>query len=509
LNSITILNPDCEIYDGADTICNVIGHDDEFKYSYSFTGTICGFKDSTAQAYAEKYGRNFRDIEETIKECQRVEKDGFLFDVYEDEAFLLYYCDENDPETVVVPSEVNGVPVTGIDGLPERTLYGVGAFDGENIKKIVLPETLTSIGVHAFSGCTKLETIDIPDSVSVIGMSAFFGCESLKSVELPDSLEAVSFRLFEDCKSLESIVIPSSVETIGNYAFSGCEALESAAIPDSVTSIGESAFEGCFELKSVNIPGSLKIINDWTFYQCRSLDAVTIPNSVTSIGKNAFGWCLGLRSVKIPNSVTSIGDSAFDMCSSLDSITIPDTVTKIGDGTFSHSGLSSITIPASVTSIGKGAFSECPSLAKITILNPDCEIYENAATICNIIGHDDMYNYSYSFTGTICGFSNSTAQAYAKKYGRDFKARGTETETYVELTVTLAGDANLDNNVNIADAVLVMQAATNPDKYAQGKSELSITAQGEINADVDGKKGLSNSDALLIQKFKLGLIDKF
>ena len=91
----------------------------------------------------------------------------------------------------------------------------------------------------------------------------------------------------------------------------------------------------------------------------------------------------------------------------------------------------------------------------------------------------------------------------------------TQTETTTaEITGTLPaatvyGDANLDNNVNIADAVLVMQVATNPDKYAQGKSALSITLQGEINADVDGKTGLSNSDALLIQKFKLGLISSF
>ena len=53
-----------------------------------------------------------------------------------------------------------------------------------------------------------------------------------------------------------------------------------------------------------------------------------------------------------------------------------------------------------------------------------------------------------------------------------------------------------------------MQVATNPDKYAQGKSDLSITAKGEKNADVDGKAGLTNSDALLIQKFKLGLVQK-
>lgn len=78
-----------------------------------------------------------------------------------------------------------------------------------------------------------------------------------------------------------------------------------------------------------------------------------------------------------------------------------------------------------------------------------------------------------------------------------------------ELVSTLRGDANLDAQVNIADAVLVMQVATNPDKYAQGRSEVSIKPQGEINADIDGKTGLSNSDALLIQKFKLGLINSF
>ena len=54
-----------------------------------------------------------------------------------------------------------------------------------------------------------------------------------------------------------------------------------------------------------------------------------------------------------------------------------------------------------------------------------------------------------------------------------------------------------------------MQVATNPDKHAQGKSDVSIKPQGEINADVDGKAGLTNEDALLIQKYKLGLIDKF
>ena len=85
----------------------------------------------------------------------------------------------------------------------------------------------------------------------------------------------------------------------------------------------------------------------------------------------------------------------------------------------------------------------------------------------------------------------------------------TSTVTTSANKVTLYGDANCDKQVNIADAVLVMQVSTNPDKYAQGKSSSSISATGEANADVDGKKGLTNSDALLIQKHKLGLIKSF
>ncbi len=82
----------------------------------------------------------------------------------------------------------------------------------------------------------------------------------------------------------------------------------------------------------------------------------------------------------------------------------------------------------------------------------------------------------------------------------------TTSETSSDLKMTQWGDANLDGSTNIADCVLVMQVATNPDKYAVGKSSVSIKPQGVVNADVDDKKGLSNSDALLIQKYKLGLI---
>ena len=66
----------------------------------------------------------------------------------------------------------------------------------------------------------------------------------------------------------------------------------------------------------------------------------------------------------------------------------------------------------------------------------------------------------------------------------------------------LYGDANCDDQVNMADAVYVMQCVTNPDKY-------QFEGNGERNADVDGTPGITNKDALCIQQLKLSIISQF
>ena len=73
----------------------------------------------------------------------------------------------------------------------------------------------------------------------------------------------------------------------------------------------------------------------------------------------------------------------------------------------------------------------------------------------------------------------------------------------------LAGDANCDGKIDMSDAVLVMQSLSNPDKYGLGGTdESAITEKGIKNADVSGNgDGLTNNDALAIQKFKLEIID--
>jgi hypothetical protein len=149
--------------------------------------------------------------------------------------------------------------------------------------------------------------------------------------------------------------------------------------------------------------------------------------------------------MEIPDSVTCLGSMAFHGCYSLTSVTISNSVTEILSDTFMKcSNLKSVNIPESVTSIEKMAFYECNRLESITIENPDCEIYDESSTIANsfdIIG-ESFYN------GTIYGYANSTAQAFAEKYGYKF----------VEISKASIGDVDDSGTVDAIDASLVLTA---------------------------------------------------
>ena len=270
-------------------------------------------------------------------------------------------------------------------------------------KNTIIPNSVTSIGISAFSGCRGLPSVTIPNSVTSIGDGAFRGCSGLISVTIPNSVTSIGNSTFSGCSGLTSVTIPNNVTSIGDFAFAGCSGLTTVTIPNDVTSIGFRAFDGCSDLTSITIPSSVTSIGNYAFAGCKGLISIKvesgnqtydsrnncnaiiekssntlivgckktiIPNNVTSLGVAAFDNCSGLTSVTIPNNVISIGHGAFNNCSGLTSVTIPNSVTSIGSWAFEDcSGLTSVTIPNSVTSIGDGAFSGCSGLTSVTIPN--------------------------------------------------------------------------------------------------------------------------------------------
>lgn len=110
--------------------------------------------------------------------------------------------------------------------------------------------------------------------------------------------------------------------------------------------------------------------------------------------------------------------------------------------------------------------------------------------------------------GTVAGGTITTTTTTTKK--PSVTTTTTAKSENPGLKVTLWGDADCDGRVYLNDAVLVMQAIGNPDAYGVNGSDAShITEQGKLNADVnEAGNGLTNLDALAIQKYLLGMISK-
>ncbi|MCL2487938.1 MAG: leucine-rich repeat protein [Oscillospiraceae bacterium] len=86
-----------------------------------------------------------------------------------------------------------------------------------------------------------LDTYTAPEGVEVIGISAFEGCE-LRVIILPDSVLAIKTYAFSFCDHLEEVILSNQVQSIESRAFLYCRNLKTLYIPPSVTDIGYDLF---------------------------------------------------------------------------------------------------------------------------------------------------------------------------------------------------------------------------------------------------------------------------
>ena len=116
---------------------------------------------------------------------------------------------------LVIPEQIEGHSVTSIS---DRT------FENKGITSIVIPDTVTEIGVYAFSR-SSLKSITIGSGVTMIGEYVFYNCRFLTSVVIPNSVTSIGYAAFYNCGKLAGIVIPQSVTSIDYAAFSLCFSL--------------------------------------------------------------------------------------------------------------------------------------------------------------------------------------------------------------------------------------------------------------------------------------------
>ena len=325
-----------------------------------------------------------------------------------------------------------------------------------SLKNLVIGNSVTSIGISAFDGCSGLTEViwnarnvqDFQDNSS----RPFSGCDRLTDFVFGEEVEHIPDYLCYQLTSLNTIVIPNSVTSIGTNAFSFCSGLKTVTIPNSVKSIGDKAFYFCKGLTEVSIPNSVTNIGSSAFEDCTELKTVTIGNSVTDIGDEAFSSCFNLTEVSIPNSVTSIGDEAFYFCTDLKTVTIGNSVKSIGDKAFYHcSSLEHVTSKAvTPPQIWAMTFDDygmpfyvpagCkPKYAEAEYWNNFTDIRETGVTLHTVTANATDETMGY-VTGGGEYPQGSTATLIAVPFGQNYFVRWNDGNTDNPRTITVTGD---------------------------------------------------------------------
>lgn len=410
-----------------------------------------------------------------------------------------------DADSIEIPEYIDGKEVTSI---------GPGAFyEYDDLRELIIPDSVSSIKAEAFFGCGGLESIELGLGLKEIGKRAFIDAGKLTAVVLPDSLTTLGEEAFMGC-ALNSVDLGIGLKTIEDGTFSGCD-LQEMDIPDSVESIGEGAFEGCSLLKEVSLGSDVKYIGGYAFYDC-DLTGIVFNGGVLEIGEYAFSGNRNLLDIEIPDSVESVGRDAFINTAWYESQkngiiyagkvvykykgTMPEgTTVTVADGTkgiagaaFEYQyGLDEVVLPDTLTNIGEYAFYGCELLTEIHIPQSVDEIGEFSLGYLSVTSSAGRYSDILKVPEfAIYGIVGSAAQTYAEENGFVF------VEVEPEYT---PGDIDESGRVDIADLRMVLRAVC-------GKTEL--TSQQQLAADVETDGTVNIADLRKILRFVCGKLEE-
>ena len=310
-------------------------------------------------------------------------------------------------EIVFVPAGY--APEDGVFKLAEGATLKVGALTGcKNVKKVILPESMTSIPSKLFQGATYLEEVVISSTTTIINDYAFDGSGIKKiSYTVPVTPEPGTGEGTETGEGGEAGTgtegSGASVQAAANESETETEALLESVFPETLTSIGQYAFMNT-KLEKVILPATLKnpagsssstyTVKDGAF-SYSTLKSVVIEGAETSFGKNSTGdkgvfancthltsiefkaetgyfgqnlfyGCTALTSVVLPAKATELGAGMFAGCTNLTSVTIPESLTVLPNRFYSGTSITQVVLPEGLETIEYEAFAYCKNLTSVT-----------------------------------------------------------------------------------------------------------------------------------------------
>lgn len=257
------------------------------------------------------------------------------WDEIENWGLNLQKFDLSNGSDIVVPNDIDGIPVTYVRGLTAdltsiklpSSLIKIkdDAFNSmDTLKSLVIDggaPNLNELGERSFSGCSNIEELDLSNSkLTSIPEGAFAYCKNLKTIKLPSTITSIGDEAFYNCQSLTNIegLDKCNLKSIGSAAFSNCKALENLDFSQSTfTNVPSKAFNGCSALAKITLPNTLTTIGGYAFYACYGIPQLDLSNTaLTTLENYALYQMRETTKFSLPDSISSIGTHAFSVSTS-------------------------------------------------------------------------------------------------------------------------------------------------------------------------------------------------
>ncbi len=385
-------------------------------------------------------------------------------------------------------------------------------FNGELVKEIIIPATITKIGSYVFYTCSYLTAayfngtpeqwlaIDVGAGNDALLDMILFGADSDRPYYAPGNCGAdLDWILYTDgeleIKGTGDMNVWTSTSNVPWHKHK--DIISSVKIGDGVTSIGDYAFYGCLNISAVNLPDNITRIGTNAFFGCTGLTAITLSKNLTNIDKAAFSGCssltvarcemtydqwkevtieqgnteltyallLGTESERLYIAAGEIGENIMwylyednELCFVGEGDMASYTAAENAPWYDRRDKIKTVVVSDGITSIGKNAFAECENITNVYIYGYDVSVANGV--------FDDCYDVNIN-----C-YSGSSAHAYAKRYNLAYTLfdgntagftvmngmitaySGTETDIVIPAGITAIGSYVFMNNDTVVSIAL-------------------------------------------------------
>ncbi len=336
-----------------------------------------------------------------------VTDDGIEYVTYSDKYYITIGDYKGTNETVIIPSEIDGIPVTEISGaffdtkVMKHCTVSEGVYEiysdkhwnsrpSSALESVSLPSTLETIGDGVFAECCNLSDVILPEGLTSIGVGAFYNCTELEKITVPEGVTSMGGGAFGHCSNLKTIILPDSLVNIDGFPFFYCN-------PDLTIYANSDSYARTYFTDTIWPKFSCLSAHDW--------DKGTVTTKPTAIkdGTKTF-TCTACKTTKtqkiaklgLPKKGKSLTETTSKNVykvtksaakngtveltkpnKSKNSVTVPDTVTfdgvtykvtSISKNAFKNNKkLKKVTIGKNVKSFGSNAFYGCKNLKTVTV----------------------------------------------------------------------------------------------------------------------------------------------